>query len=117
MITIRTTVLLTLLVASGLPRLAAAENLEPPIEESFTGPLSEEWPWQLGTWTAKDGVLRRFESGPRRHGPVLSCLLTFTGADIRFEFRLEGKATNAGCPISGTGGPGGRRSVRSSFAI
>jgi len=106
-----------LLVASGLPRLAAAENLEPPIEESFTGPLSEEWPWQLGTWTAKDGVLRRFESGPRRHGPVLSCLLTFTGADIRFEFRLEGKATNAGCPISGTGGPGGRRSVRSSFAI
>ena len=72
------------------------------LEEPFTEPLSEKWPWQLGTWSAKDGVLRGFESGPRRHGPVLSRLLSFNEADIRFEFRLEGKATNASCPISGT---------------
>ena len=28
--------------------------------------------------------------------------LAFTEADIRFEFRLEGKATNASFPINGT---------------
>jgi hypothetical protein len=72
------------------------------LEDPFTEPLSAEWFWQLGTWTAKDGVLRGFESGPRRHGPVKLRKLAFTEADIRFEFRLEGKATNASCPINGT---------------
>ena len=37
------------------------------LEDPFTQ-LSPEWFWGLGTWTAKDGVLRAFESGERRHG-------------------------------------------------
>jgi len=40
------------------------------VEENFTSPLSPEWFWGPGNWTAKDGVLRGFESGPLRQGPV-----------------------------------------------
>jgi hypothetical protein len=72
------------------------------LEEPFTEPLSADWFWQLGTWKANDGVLRGFESGPRRHGPVKLRRLAFAEADIRFEFRLEGKASNASFPINGT---------------
>ncbi len=95
--------LAALLVLAAIPT-DPASAVEPEIllEEPFTEPLSEEWFWQLGTWTAKDGVLRGFESGPRRHGPVKLRQLAFTDAEIRFEFRLEGKATNSSCPINGT---------------
>ena len=40
------------------------------LEETFSSELSKEWFWGLGTWTARDGILRGFESGERRHGPV-----------------------------------------------
>jgi hypothetical protein len=72
------------------------------LEDAFSGELSKDWFWGLGTWTAKDGVLRGFESGPRRHGPVKLRHFAFTDADIRFEFRLEGKASNSSFPINGT---------------
>jgi sugar phosphate isomerase/epimerase len=72
------------------------------LEETFNQPLSADWHWQLGTWTAKDGILRGFESGPRRHGPVKMRRLAFSGAEVRFEFRLEGKAGYAILPIDGS---------------
>jgi sugar phosphate isomerase/epimerase len=72
------------------------------IEEAFDKPLSADWHWGLGTWNAKGGVLRAFESGERRHGPVKQRRLAFTEADVRFEFRLEGKASFASFPIDGT---------------
>lgn len=72
------------------------------IEEMFDKPLSADWHWGLGTWTPKDGVLRAFESGERRHGPVKQRRFAFTEADVRFEFRLEGKASFASFPIDGT---------------
>ena len=72
------------------------------LEETFEQPLSADWHWGLGTWTAKDGVLRAFESGERRHGPVKQRRFTFTEADVRFDFRLEGKASFASFPIDGT---------------
>jgi len=93
-------ILLCVLGASVVQLLAAEPKLL--LEEPFTDPLAADWFWQLGTWKANDGVLRGFESGPRRHGPVKLRKLAFTEADIRFEFRLEGKATNASFPINGT---------------
>jgi len=59
--------LATMLLAP-LTALHAAEKT--PYQDDFTRPLGKEWFWGLGTWTAKNGVLRGFESGPRRHGPV-----------------------------------------------
>ena len=52
------------------------------LEEKFDKPLSADWHWGLGTWTAKDGVLRGFESGERRHGPLKVHKLTMTNAGI-----------------------------------
>lgn len=72
------------------------------LEDNFTGPLSPEWFWGLGTWTAKDGVLRGFESGPRRHGPVKMRKLSIRDAVVNGEFRLEGKATFAGIIFNGS---------------
>ncbi|MBI3879601.1 MAG: DUF1080 domain-containing protein [Verrucomicrobia bacterium] len=72
------------------------------LEEKFDGPLSGDWFWGLGTWTAKDGVLRGFESGARRHGPVKMRKLPLADAAIEFEFRLVGKATFAGIIFNGT---------------
>ncbi len=72
------------------------------LEESFTHELSKEWFWGLGTWTAKDGVLRGFESGPRRHGPVKMRKLPIKDAVVECEFRLEGKATFAGIVFNGS---------------
>ena len=60
------------------------------LEESFTTELSKDWFWGLGTWTAKDGVLRGFESGPRRHGPVKVRKLPLKDSVIECDFRLEG---------------------------
>lgn len=83
---------------------ALALSAEPAVllEETFEQPLSADWHWGLGTWVAKNGVLRAFESGERRHGPVRQRRLAFTEADVRFEFRLEGKASFASFPIDGT---------------
>lgn len=72
------------------------------LEESFTTELSKEWFWGLGTWSAKDGVLRGFESGERRHGPVKMRKLPLTDAVIECDFRLEGKATFAGIIFNGS---------------
>jgi arylsulfatase A len=84
------------------PAAAKTTSAAPELRETFTTDLSKDWFWGLGTWTAKDGILRGFESGERRHGPVKLRRLAFTGADIRFDFRLEGKATFASFPINGT---------------
>jgi len=72
------------------------------LEETFTTELSKDWFWGLGTWSAKDGVLRGFESGPRRHGPVKMRKLSLKDAVIVCDFRLEGKATFAGIIFNGS---------------
>jgi len=72
------------------------------LEESFTAKLSKDWFWGLGTWTAKDGVLRGFESGPRRHGPVKMRTFPLKDAIVECDFRLEGKATFAGIIFNGS---------------
>lgn len=72
------------------------------LEETFTAELSKDWFWGLGTWTAKGGVLRGFESGPRRHGPVKMRKLPLKDAVIECDFRLEGKATFAGIIFNGS---------------
>ncbi len=89
---------------SGLASASFALSAEPSVllKETFEHPLSADWHWGLGTWTAKDGVLRGFESGERRHGPVKQRHLALTEADICFDFRLEGKASFASFPIDGT---------------
>ena len=71
------------------------------LRDDFGGPLSADWFWGLGTWTAKDGVLRGFESGPRRHGPVKMRKFPFRDGTLECEFRLEGKATFAGIIFNG----------------
>lgn len=71
------------------------------LEETFDEPLSPEWYWGLGTWTARNGVLRGFESGERRHGPLKVHKLTMTDAVVECEFRLMGKATFAGIIFNG----------------
>ncbi len=72
------------------------------LEETFTSELSKDWYWGLGTWTAKDGVLRGFESGPRRHGPVKVRKFPLKDAVVECDFRLEGKATFAGIIFNGS---------------
>lgn len=72
------------------------------LAEKFDGDLSKDWYWGLGTWTAKDGVLRGFESGPRRHGPVKVRKLPLRDAVLECEFRLIGKATFAGIIFNGS---------------
>lgn len=81
----------------------AAFSAEPPpaLAESFDSPLSADWFWGLGTWTAKDGVLRGFESGPSRHGPVKMRHFPLRDGTLECEFRLEGKATFAGIIFNG----------------
>jgi hypothetical protein len=91
-------------VGGTLGPISGTFSAEPSVvlEETFELPLSADWHWGLGTWTVKDGVLRAFESGERRHGPVKQRRFAFTEADVRFEFRLEGKASFASFPIDGT---------------
>ncbi len=91
--------LLVLLLASG-----AAYAAEPKVilDEKFEGPLSKEWFWGLGTWGAADGVLRGFESGPRRHGPVKVRRLPLKDGVLECEFRLIGKASFAGIIFNGS---------------
>ena len=92
------TILLSLILGSTL-----AMSAEPSVglEDTFDQPLSSDWHLGLGTWTAKDGVLRAFESGERRHGPVKVHKLTMTDAVVECEFRLIGKATFAGIIFNG----------------
>jgi len=79
----------------------SASPPSPLLEEDFRNPLSAEWYWGLGTWTAGDGVLRGFESGPRRHGPVKVRRLELADAVVECEFRLIGKASFAGLIFNG----------------
>ena len=69
---------------------------------TFEGFLPQQCAWSLGTWKLQDGVLRGFESGPRRHGPVTVHKLDYRQADIRFEFRLVGKAAYVILPMDGS---------------
>lgn len=90
-----------LLVSACL--VLAAHSAEPAVlVEKFDGPLPQEWFWGLGTWTAKDGVLRGFESGARRHGPVKMRKFPMRDGTVECEFRLNGKATAAGIIFNGS---------------
>lgn len=72
------------------------------LAESFDTALAEDWFWGLGTWKADKGVLRGFESGPRRHGPVKMRRLPLKDATLECEFRLVGKAAFAGIIFNGS---------------
>lgn len=91
--------LLPLLAASALAADAPPSGT---LRETFDAPLSADWFWGLGTWAAKDGVLRGFESGPRRHGPVKVRKFPFLDATLTCDFRLEGKADFAGVIFNGS---------------
>ena len=82
----------------------AAHAAEPKIilEEKFDQELSKEWFWGLGTWSAKDGVMRGFESGARRHGPVKVHKLPLKDGIVECDFRLIGKASFAGIIFNGS---------------
>ena len=82
--------------------LASSATMAATLEEKFDDELSKDWFWGLGTWTAKDGILRGFESGPRRHGPVKMHKFTLHDGAVKCEFRLEGKATFAGIIFNGS---------------
>ncbi len=71
------------------------------LKERFES-LSEDWFWGLGTWTVKGGVLRGFESGERRHGPVKMRKLPLHDAVMECDFRLERGATFAGIIFNGS---------------
>jgi hypothetical protein len=89
------------LLFSYIMPLAAAEPVVL-LQESFQEELSKDWFWGLGTWKAENGILRGFESGARRHGPVKMRRLLLTDAVIECEFRLVGKATFAGIIFNGS---------------
>ena len=72
------------------------------LKEAFNDELSKDWFWGLGTWKAENGVLRGFESGPRRHGPVKVRKLPLKDAVVECEFRMNGKATFAGIIFNGS---------------
>jgi len=72
------------------------------LDEKFDAPLGKDWFWGLGTWATTNGVLRGFESGARRHGPVKMRKLMLHDAALECEFRLEGKATFAGIIFNGS---------------
>lgn len=91
--------LILFLTTTAMTKAAESQVL---LQEKFEKPLSAEWFWGLGTWQAKDGVLRGFESGPRRHGPVKMRRFPLSDGVIEFEFRLEGKAKFAGIIFNGS---------------
>ena len=93
------TLILTLCIVGNAISAAEPKIL---LEETFSTELSKDWFWGLGTWTAKDGVLRGFESGKRRHGPVTMHKLPLKDAMLECEFRLVGKATFAGIIFNGS---------------
>ncbi len=85
--------------ATALTAPAAEPGLT---EEGFNEDLSPAWHWGLGTWTAKGGVLRGYESGPRRHGPVKMRRCSLRDGLVACDFRLEGRATSAGIIFNGS---------------
>lgn len=93
------TLILTLCILGNAISAAEPKIL---LKETFSTELSKDWFWGLGTWTAKDGILRGFESGKRRHGPVKMHKLPLKDAMIECEFRLVGKATFAGIIFNGS---------------
>lgn len=95
--------LLCVLCASVV-KTTAAEPAKPKsfITETFTQELSKDWFWGLGTWTARNGILRGFESGPRRHGPVKMRRFALLDGTLECEFRLEGRASFAGIIFNGS---------------
>lgn len=95
-----TPLLLLFVLSVSAVHLPAAEP-KVLLQEPFTVPLTTEWFWQLGTWTAKDGVLRGFESGERRHGPAKVRRLQFQDATLDVEFRLERGARMIGIGFNG----------------
>ena len=91
--------------ALGLLLFAVAAHAAEPkiiLEEKFDQELSKDWLWGLGTWSAKDGVMRGFESGPRRHGPVKVHKLPLKDGVVECDFRLVGKASFAGIIFNGS---------------
>lgn len=94
---------LVLAVALGTTVRCPGDEAPPiSLDENFAGGLSKDWFWGLGTWTAKDGVLRGFESGPRRHGPVKMRQFPIRDGIVECEFRLEGKAAFASIIFNGS---------------
>jgi hypothetical protein len=91
-----------LLLVALLIMPAGAAEPQVLLEEPFTGELSKDWFWGLGTWKAENGILRGFESGPRRHGPVKVRRMPLRDAVVELEFRLEGNATFAGIIFNGS---------------
>lgn len=91
--------LLALLLASALAYAAEPRII---LEEKFDQELSKDWFWGLGTWSVKDGVMRGFESGPRRHGPVKVHKLPLNDGVVECDFRLVGKASFAGIIFNGS---------------
>jgi len=92
-------------LAVFLCTLSVANAADRPLyQNDFAQPLGKEWFWGLGTWTAKDGVLRGFESGPRRHGPVKMLKLEARDLEVSFSFRTVGKATWASIIFNQEGG-------------
>lgn len=87
---------------------AGADEPRSPIVlvEKFDAGLSKDWFWGLGTWTAADGVLRGFESGPRRHGPIKMRRFAIRDGSVECEFRLIGRAKFAGIIFNGPQGRG-----------
>lgn len=91
--------------ALGLLLFAVATLAAEPkiiLEEKFDLELSKDWFWGLGTWNAKDGVMRGFESGARRHGPVKMHKLPLKDGVVECDFRLVGKASFAGIIFNGS---------------
>ena len=92
----------TLLALLLAPLAALAAEPKVILEEKFDQELSKDWFWGLGTWNAKDGVLRGFESGARRHGPVKVHRLPLKDGIVEADFRLIGKASFAGIIFNGS---------------
>ena len=92
----------TLLALLLAPLASFAGEPKVILEEKFDAELSKDWFWGLGTWSAKDGVLRGFESGARRHGPVKMHKLPLKDGIVEADFRLIGKASFAGIIFNGS---------------
>ena len=86
----------TLLALLLAPLAALAAEPKVILEEKFDQELSKDWFWGLGTWNAKDGVLRGFESGARRHGPVKVHRLPLKDGIVEADFRLIGRPASPG---------------------
>jgi len=91
-------------IIDRIHEMIPAETIKPVVllNEDFQSNLSDDWFWGLGTWSAKDGILRGFESGERRHGPVKLRRFPLKDGMVECEFRIEGGATFASVPFNGS---------------